>query len=161
MRGPRRWANATSSCSRPKRSPGSTRTRSPPDHTNSPPRHGRLATWLTRDESIRSDSTPEALVALKPAFRLTGTITASDASPLSDGVGALCGSTVTARMSKATPVSSPSNRRPRPSSRGSLASVTWASDAALQPGPRRRALGEMVRRQVDSNQLVKQSPAAC
>ena len=46
-------------------------------------------TELTRDESIRSDSTPEGLAALKPAFRSTGTITAGNASPLSDGAGAL------------------------------------------------------------------------
>lgn len=38
---------------------------------------------LTRDESIREGSTPEALARLKPAFRSdgSGTVTAANASP--------------------------------------------------------------------------------
>jgi acetyl-CoA acyltransferase len=44
---------------------------------------------LDRDESIRPDSTVDRLAALKPSFRPDGTITAGNASPLSDGAGAL------------------------------------------------------------------------
>ncbi|MFD6529790.1 thiolase family protein [Streptomyces sp. NPDC060184] len=44
---------------------------------------------LTRDESIRPDTSPEKLAALKPSFRPDGTITAGNASPLSDGACAL------------------------------------------------------------------------
>ena len=46
-------------------------------------------TDLVRDEGIRPDSTPEALASLKPAFRKDGTITAGNASPLSDGSSAV------------------------------------------------------------------------
>jgi acetyl-CoA acyltransferase len=44
---------------------------------------------LARDECIRTDTTPERLAALKPAFRQYGTITAGNASPLNDGASAL------------------------------------------------------------------------
>ncbi|GAA4427736.1 thiolase family protein [Actinokineospora soli] len=44
---------------------------------------------LARDEGIRPDSTPDALARLKPAFRADGTITAGNASPLSDGASAV------------------------------------------------------------------------
>ncbi|WP_030938820.1 MULTISPECIES: thiolase family protein [Streptomyces] len=44
---------------------------------------------LVRDEGIRADSTPEKLAALKPSFRPDGTITAGNASPLSDGASAV------------------------------------------------------------------------
>ncbi|MFG1949038.1 thiolase family protein [Nonomuraea sp. NPDC048826] len=44
---------------------------------------------LTRDEGIRPGSTPEVLAGLKPSFRPDGTITAGNASPLSDGASAL------------------------------------------------------------------------
>jgi acetyl-CoA acetyltransferase family protein len=44
---------------------------------------------LTRDESIRADSTPASLARLRPAFRPTGTITAGNASPLNDGASAV------------------------------------------------------------------------
>ncbi|UAJ79891.1 thiolase family protein [Leifsonia sp. ZF2019] len=45
---------------------------------------------LERDESIRSDTTPEALAALAPAFRPSGgTVTAGNSSPLNDGAGML------------------------------------------------------------------------
>ncbi|SKG75418.1 Probable beta-ketoadipyl-CoA thiolase [Mycobacteroides abscessus subsp. bolletii] len=46
-------------------------------------------THLGIDESIRSDTTPSGLAALRPAFRSVGTITAGNASPLSDGAAAL------------------------------------------------------------------------
>jgi acetyl-CoA C-acetyltransferase len=44
---------------------------------------------VTRDESIRPDTTPETLAALKPAFRPDGTVTAGNAPPVNDGAAAL------------------------------------------------------------------------
>ena len=44
---------------------------------------------LTRDESIRGDSSADKLAGLKPSFRKDGTITAGNASPLNDGASAL------------------------------------------------------------------------
>ena len=44
---------------------------------------------LARDEGIRPDTTVESLAALKPSFRPDGTITAGNASPLSDGASAV------------------------------------------------------------------------
>lgn len=46
-------------------------------------------TDLARDESIRPGSTPQVLAGLRPAFRPDGTITAGNASPLSDGASAV------------------------------------------------------------------------
>ncbi|MBO1753561.1 thiolase family protein [Allobranchiibius sp. CTAmp26] len=43
---------------------------------------------LSRDEGIRADSTVDKLAGLTPAFRPDGTITAGNASPLSDGASA-------------------------------------------------------------------------
>ena len=42
-----------------------------------------------RDEAIRGDTTPEALAALKPAFRKDGTVTAGNAPGVNDGASAL------------------------------------------------------------------------
>ncbi|MFE7964696.1 thiolase family protein [Streptomyces cellulosae] len=44
---------------------------------------------LSRDEGIRPGTSPEKLAALKPSFRPDGTITAGNASPLSDGASAV------------------------------------------------------------------------
>jgi acetyl-CoA acyltransferase len=44
---------------------------------------------LSADEGVRPDTDAQALAALRPAFRPTGTITAGNASPLSDGAAAL------------------------------------------------------------------------
>jgi acetyl-CoA C-acetyltransferase len=44
---------------------------------------------VTRDESIRPDTTVETLAALKPAFRADGTVTAGNAPPVNDGAAAL------------------------------------------------------------------------
>ncbi|HEV2798172.1 MAG TPA: thiolase family protein, partial [Nocardioides sp.] len=41
------------------------------------------------DEGVRPDSTTESLAGLKPSFRPDGTITAGNASPLSDGASAV------------------------------------------------------------------------
>lgn len=47
---------------------------------------------VVRDESIRTDTSAEALAALKPAFTPDGTVTAGNASPINDGaVAALLG----------------------------------------------------------------------
>jgi acetyl-CoA acetyltransferase family protein len=49
---------------------------------------------LARDESIRADTTAGPLAGLKPVFRVDGTVTAGNASPLNDGASAaLLGST--------------------------------------------------------------------
>jgi acetyl-CoA acyltransferase len=44
---------------------------------------------LARDESIRADTTMDALGRLKPVFRPDGTVTAGNSSPLNDGAAAL------------------------------------------------------------------------
>jgi acetyl-CoA acetyltransferase family protein len=44
---------------------------------------------LAIDESIRADTSAEALAKLKPAFRANGTVTAGNSSPLNDGAAAL------------------------------------------------------------------------
>jgi acetyl-CoA acetyltransferase family protein len=46
-------------------------------------------TDVTRDESIRPDTTIEALGKLKPVFRADGSVTAGNSSPLNDGAGAV------------------------------------------------------------------------
>jgi len=46
-------------------------------------------TDLARDEGVRPTTSPERLAQLTPAFRPDGTITAGNASPLSDGASAL------------------------------------------------------------------------
>ncbi len=46
-------------------------------------------TELRRDEGIRPDTSPEKLAKLKPVFRTDGTVTAGNASPLSDGASAV------------------------------------------------------------------------
>ncbi len=46
-------------------------------------------TLFTRDESVRPDSSIEALSALKPAFQKDGVVTAGNSSPMSDGAGAI------------------------------------------------------------------------
>jgi acetyl-CoA acyltransferase len=50
---------------------------------------GVPGTDLARDEGIRAGSTVESLARLKPSFRPDGTITAGNASPLSDGASAV------------------------------------------------------------------------
>jgi len=44
---------------------------------------------VARDEGIRADSTPETLAALKPVFSEGGTVTAGNASQISDGAAAV------------------------------------------------------------------------
>ncbi|MFB6988053.1 MULTISPECIES: thiolase family protein [unclassified Streptomyces] len=44
---------------------------------------------LTRDETIRDNTSPQSLSGLKPVFRPDGTVTAGNASPLNDGAAAL------------------------------------------------------------------------
>lgn len=46
-------------------------------------------TELARDETLRPDSSLEALAKLRPAFAKDGTVTAGNASSLNDGAGAL------------------------------------------------------------------------
>ena len=44
---------------------------------------------IDRDESVRADTTVQALGALKPAFRKDGSVTAGNAPPVNDGAAAL------------------------------------------------------------------------
>ncbi|MGY4858221.1 thiolase family protein [Cryobacterium sp. AP23] len=44
---------------------------------------------LSTDEGLRSDTTVDTLVGLKPAFRPDGSVTAGNSSPLTDGAAAL------------------------------------------------------------------------
>lgn len=44
---------------------------------------------VDRDESIRADTTPAGLAALRPAFVADGTVTAGNAPPVNDGASAL------------------------------------------------------------------------
>jgi hypothetical protein len=44
---------------------------------------------FTDDELVRADTTPESLGGLKPVFSATGSVTAGNASPLSDGAAAM------------------------------------------------------------------------
>ena len=46
-------------------------------------------TALERDEGIRPDASVEKLAKLKPAFSVSGTVTAGNASPLNDGAAAV------------------------------------------------------------------------
>ncbi|QVL33013.1 thiolase family protein [Telmatocola sphagniphila] len=50
---------------------------------------GKTTLRIDRDEGIRADSSVEALARLKPAFAKDGTVTAGNASQLSDGAAAL------------------------------------------------------------------------
>ncbi len=50
---------------------------------------GPKARTVSRDEGIRPDTTSEGLAKLKPAFREGGTVTAGNASTLSDGAAAV------------------------------------------------------------------------
>jgi acetyl-CoA acyltransferase len=62
-------------------------------------------TDVPRDESIRAGSSVESLARLKPSFRKDGTITAGNASPLSDGASAvLLGSEAAADSLGRTPL---------------------------------------------------------
>jgi acetyl-CoA acyltransferase len=51
-------------------------------------RKARRETTFAKDEGIRRDSSPESLGRLKPAFHTKGTITAGNASQMSDGAAA-------------------------------------------------------------------------
>ncbi len=44
---------------------------------------------VDRDESVRSDTTTQALAALRPAFKKDGSVTAGNAPPVNDGASAL------------------------------------------------------------------------
>jgi acetyl-CoA C-acetyltransferase len=50
---------------------------------------GPKAVIVSRDEGVRPDTTPESLAKLKPSFQPDGTVTAGNATTLSDGAAAL------------------------------------------------------------------------
>ena len=91
---------SATTATRPRRAPS--RMRSPPPRTSAPPPRAPTAASPPRsprsrfprrkgddghddDEGVRPDSTVESLARLRPAFAADGTITAGNASPLSDG----------------------------------------------------------------------------
>ncbi|MET4136483.1 acetyl-CoA C-acyltransferase [Pseudarthrobacter sp. PvP090] len=53
------------------------------------PQKGSPPALVSLDEGVRPQSTQEVLAGLKPAFTATGTVTAGNASPLSDGAAAV------------------------------------------------------------------------
>jgi acetyl-CoA C-acetyltransferase len=53
------------------------------------PQRGGEVVQVGRDEGIRPDTTPEALAGLRPAFSPDGTVTAGNASQISDGACAV------------------------------------------------------------------------
>ena len=59
---------------------------------------------VDRDEGIRAGSTAESLGALKPAFVADGTITAGNASQISDGAAAVVGADREAAEAAGTPI---------------------------------------------------------
>jgi acetyl-CoA C-acetyltransferase len=52
-------------------------------------KRGVPADVVSRDESVREDASPEALAALKPAFKKDGTVTAGNAPGVNDAAAAL------------------------------------------------------------------------
>jgi acetyl-CoA acyltransferase len=52
-------------------------------------RHETREMTFTRDEGPRRDTSPEALAKLRPAFHVTGTVTAGNSSQMSDGAAAV------------------------------------------------------------------------
>ena len=98
------------------------------------------STTVMDDEGVRADSTVESLARLRPAFAADGTITAGNASPLSDGAAALVlareswareqGATVLARVVDYGQVAGPDNslhgQPARAIAKASLIS-TWTS----------------------------------
>jgi acetyl-CoA C-acetyltransferase len=53
------------------------------------PQKGREPLLFAHDESVRADTTADALAALKPAFKKDGTVTAGNAPPVNDGASAV------------------------------------------------------------------------
>ncbi|UQX88626.1 thiolase family protein [Jatrophihabitans telluris] len=89
---------------------------------------------LARDEGIRADSSLDTLAGLKPAFATTGSVTAGNSSPLSDGASAvLIGSEAAAERIGRSPLA-------RIAGRGTAANEPWrfgyapveAANGALQ-----------------------------
>lgn len=54
-----------------------------------PKKHSGEPVLFSQDEGVRSDTTLQKLESLTPAFRADGSVTAGNASPLSDGAAAL------------------------------------------------------------------------
>ena len=53
------------------------------------PQKKGASVMFDKDESVRADTTPETLRALKPAFKKDGSVTAGNAPPVNDGAAAL------------------------------------------------------------------------
>jgi acetyl-CoA C-acetyltransferase len=81
-------------------------------------RNGRQTLEMTRDEAPRADTSLEKLARLRPVFEEGGTVTAGNASPISDGAAALV-------------ISSAS--RARAQGQKPLARITGYAQAGVQP----------------------------
>jgi acetyl-CoA C-acetyltransferase len=104
---------------------------------------GRIgSTLVDSDEGVRADSTIETLGRLRPAFTADGTITAGNASPLSDGAAAVVvareewareqGATVLARIVGWGEVAGPDNSlhsQPARAIEAALTRVGWSADS--------------------------------
>jgi acetyl-CoA acyltransferase len=96
------------------------------------------AVVVTRDESVRGDTTLAKLAKLAPVFRKGGTVTAGNSSPLNDGASAVLISPpegLVARLGLA-PMARSCRAPSRASSLGS-----WASDPSPRPARRSRGAG--------------------
>lgn len=60
-------------------------------------------TVVTKDDGLRTDTTPESLAALRPAFGSSGTITAGSASQVTDGAAAVVLMSETIASSRGVP----------------------------------------------------------
>lgn len=99
------------------------------------------STLVETDEGVRPDSSIDSLGRLRPAFTTDGTITAGNASPLSDGAAAVIvareewareqGATILARIVGWGEVAGPDNSlhgQPARAIQAALARVGWAAD---------------------------------
>lgn len=95
---------------------------------------------ITEDEGVRGETTPEVLGALRPAFSAEGTITAGNASTISDGAAALvlttraraeaAGLTILATLGAIGPVAGPDTSLPSQPSRSiakALEKAGWST----------------------------------
>lgn len=100
------------------------------------------STVVDSDEGVRADSTADSLATLRPAFTTDGTITAGNASPLSDGAAAVVvaredwareqGATILARIVAWGEVAGPDNSLHSQPSRAIMAAldrVGWSVDS--------------------------------
>ncbi len=101
-----------------------------------PQRRGGPVT-VQSDEGIMAATTPEALARLRPAFSPGGTITASNASQLSDGAAAV----VLCSGETAQELGSPRSPRSSPTGRSRAPTPPWAPSRRARCASRRQGWG--------------------